>query len=75
MSFVPNQQMSFVPNQQRSFVPTDMPMSYRQPFVKSQHYHPQANQRPLFRCHRCNRVGHKWRKCYAKTHEDGTPLN
>ena len=34
-----------------------------------------ANQRPPLRCNRCNRIGHKWRKCYAKIHENGTPLN
>ena len=34
-----------------------------------------ANRRPPLRCNRCNRVGHKWRKCHAKIHENVTPLN
>lgn len=35
---------------------------------------PNKNKRTLI-CHRCGKVGHKWRNCYAKRDCHGVPLN
>ena len=49
--------------------------SFTSPNYRQRQY--QSNYRPArnIECHRCGRIGHKWRKCHAKFGVDGMPLN